>query len=80
MEKLVVLIIILVAVLSTPLTLKKLIDQVNRRKSELLGDSNAQPNDNGNTQLNNSNAQLDGNSNAPSSKTYKTYDDDDDWS
>lgn len=65
MEKLVVLIIILVAVLSTPLTLKKLIDQVNRRKSELLNDSNAQPN---------------GNSTAPSSKTYKTYDDDDDWS
>ena len=65
MEKLVVLIIILVAVLSTPLTLKKLIDQVNRRKSELLSDSNAQPN---------------GNGNSPSSKTYKTYDDDDDWS
>lgn len=57
MEKLVVLIIILVAVLSTPLTLKKLIDQVNRRKSELLNDSNS-----------------------PSGKTYKTYDDDDDWS
>lgn len=64
MEKLVVLIIILVAVLSTPLTLKKLIDQTNRRKSELLGDSNAHPSD----------------SNAPSSKSYKTYDDDNDWS
>lgn len=32
METLVVLIIIFVAVLSTPLTLKKLIDQANRRK------------------------------------------------
>ncbi len=70
MEKLVVLIIILVAVLSTPLTLKKLIDQANRRKSELLGDSNAH--------LSDSNAQQN-DSNAPSSKTYKTYDDDDDW-
>ena len=69
MEKLVVLIIILVAVLSTPLTLKKLIDQVNRRKSELLGDSSSQ--------LDDGDSQTD--SSAPSSKTYKTYDDDDDW-
>ena len=69
MEKLVVLIIILVAVLSTPLTLKKLIDQVNRRKSELLGDSSSQ--------LDDGDSQTD--SNAPSSKTYKTYDDEDDW-
>ena len=69
MEKLVVLIIILVAVLSTPLTLKKLIDQTNRRKAELLGDSSSQ--------LNDGDSQTD--SNAPSSKTYKTYDDEDDW-
>ena len=69
MEKLVVLIIILVAVLSTPLTLKKLIDQVNRRKSELRGDSSSQ--------LDDGDSQTD--SNAPSSKTYKTYDDEDDW-
>ena len=69
MEKLVVLIIILVAVLSTPLTLKKLIDQTNRRKAELLGDSSSQ--------LEDGDSQID--SSAPSSKTYKTYDDDDDW-
>ncbi len=69
MEKLVVLIIILVAVLSTPLTLKKLIDQTNRRKAELLGDSSSQ--------LDDGDSQTD--SNAPSSKTYKTYDDEDDW-
>ena len=69
MEKLVVLIIILVAVLSTPLTLKKLIDQTNRRKAELLGDSSSQ--------LDDVDSQTD--SNAPSSKTYKTYDDEDDW-
>ena len=69
MEKLVVLIIILVAVLSTPLTLKKLIDQTNRRKAELLGDSSSQ--------LDDGDSQTD--SSAPSSKTYKTYDDDDDW-
>ena len=50
MTKLIVLIIILVAVLSTPLTLKKLIDQANRRKGT-----------------------------PPTSKTYKSYDDDDDW-
>ena len=68
MEKLVVLIIILVAVLSTPLTLKKLIDQTNRRKAELLGDSSSQ--------LDDGDSQTD--SNAPSSKTYKTYDDEDD--
>ncbi len=72
MEKLVVLIIILVAVLSTPLTLKKLIDQVNRRKSELLGESDSS------SQLDDGDSQTD--SSAPSSKTYKTYDDDDDWS
>ena len=70
MEKLVVLIIILVAVLSTPLTLQKLIDQTNRRKAELLGDSSSQ--------LDDGDSQTD--SNAPSSKTYKTYDDEDDWS
>ena len=64
-----VLIIILVAVLSTPLTLKKLIDQTNRRKAELLGDSSSQ--------LDDGDSQTD--SNAPSSKTYKTYDDEDDW-
>ena len=69
MEKLVVLIILLVAVLSTPLTLKKLIDQTNRRKAELLGDSSSQ--------LDDGDSQTD--SNAPSSKTYKTYDDEDDW-
>lgn len=71
MEKLVVLIIILVAVLSTPLTLKKLIDQVNRRKSELLGESDSS------SQLDDGDSQTD--SSAPSSKTYKTYDDEDDW-
>lgn len=69
MEKLVVLIIILVAILSTPLTLKKLIDQTNRRKAELLGDSSSQ--------LDDGDSQTD--SNALSSKTYKTYNDEDDW-
>jgi len=43
MDTLIVLIIILVAVLSTPLTLNKLIDQANRRKSEQSDDDHSQP-------------------------------------
>ena len=64
MEKLAVLIIVLLAVLSTPLTLKRLIDHANRRYPQKQdGDKNPQPDDS-----------------KPSAGTYKTYDDDDDWS
>ena len=45
METLIALIIIFVAVLSTPLSLKKLIDHANRRQKEALLQNPEQPRD-----------------------------------
>ena len=64
MDKLAALIIISLAVLSTPLSLKKLIDHANRRKSERPEVTGSRANG----------------SNGPSRETYKTYDDEDDCS
>ena len=75
METLIVLIIIFVAVLSTPLSLKKLIDHANRRKQLEL---NAKPDEQENAKSEDSSADPSGDS-AGKTSSDKWDDWDDPW-
>jgi len=74
METLIVLIIIFVAVLSTPLSLKKLIDHANRHKQLEL---NAKPDEQANAKSDDSS--VDSADKKPSDKSNKWDDWDDPW-
>ena len=78
METLIVLIIIFVAVLSTPLSLKKLIDHANRHKQLEL---NAKPDEQANAKSEDSSADpsVDSADKIPSDKSNKWDDWDDPW-